>query len=43
MRIYGGFNMEEIASTLAISKSTVKREWRIVRAWFHREFGRADS
>jgi len=43
MRIYGGFNMEEIASALAISKSTVKREWRIVRAWFHREFGRADS
>lgn len=32
MRIYGGFNMEEIASALAISKSTVKRELLPTRA-----------
>ena len=43
MRIYGGFDIAEIAAAIAVSEGTVKREWRIVRAWFHRELDRADS
>ena len=43
MRIYGGFDIAEIATAIAVSERTIKREWRIVRAWFHRELDRADS
>ncbi len=39
MRIFGGFEFKEIAAALGLSESTVKRDWRIARAWLHREFG----
>ncbi len=37
MRVFAGFEVAEIASVLGVSESTVKREWRIARAWLHRE------
>jgi RNA polymerase sigma factor (TIGR02999 family) len=35
LRFFGGLTHEEIASTLDISVRTVKRQWRLVRAWLH--------
>lgn len=39
MRIFGGLQLGEIAEELAISTSTVKREWRTARAWLMSELG----
>jgi RNA polymerase sigma factor (TIGR02999 family) len=33
LRFFAGLEMEEIAVVLALSKSTVEREWRAARAW----------
>jgi RNA polymerase sigma factor (TIGR02999 family) len=40
LRYFGGLSMEETAEVLGISTSTVKREWRMARAWLHREIRR---
>jgi RNA polymerase sigma-70 factor (ECF subfamily) len=42
-RYFGGFTLEEIASVLGISPSTVEREWRVARAWLKREMTTADE
>jgi RNA polymerase sigma factor (TIGR02999 family) len=36
-RFFGGLTMEEIAEVLGVSKRTVEGEWRVARAWLHRE------
>lgn len=36
-RIFGGMSIEETAEALAISVSTVKREWAEAQAWLYRE------
>lgn len=36
-RFFGGMNIEETALALGISKATVKRDWRLARAWLNRE------
>lgn len=36
LRYFAGLSMDETASTLDISRSTVAREWRMARAWLHR-------
>jgi RNA polymerase sigma factor (TIGR02999 family) len=36
MRYFGGLSIEEIATTLAISPATVKREWQKARAFLYR-------
>ena len=41
LRFFGGLAIEEVAEVLAISPITVKREWRIARAWFRRELAAA--
>ena len=33
LRFFGGLTIEETADALAISDSTVKREWRMAKAW----------
>lgn len=33
MRYYGGLSLEEIAEVMNVSASTVKRSWRVSRAW----------
>ena len=33
MKFFGGLTNEEVAEVLGISDSTVKREWRMARAW----------
>jgi RNA polymerase sigma factor (TIGR02999 family) len=36
LRYFGGLSLEETATLLQISPTTVKREWRIARAWLYR-------
>jgi RNA polymerase sigma factor (TIGR02999 family) len=37
LRFFGGLTIEETAESLGISTATVKRDWRIAKAWLHRE------
>ncbi len=36
-RYFGGFTLEEVATLLEVSSSTVDREWRFARSWLKRE------
>ncbi|MFQ5641825.1 MAG: sigma-70 family RNA polymerase sigma factor [bacterium] len=36
-RFFGGLTHEEIAEVLEVSVSTVRRDWRVARAWLSRE------
>lgn len=36
LRYFAGLSMEETAETMAVSRSTVAREWRMARAWLKR-------
>lgn len=35
LKFFAGLSNEEIAEVLGVSASTVKREWRIAKAWLH--------
>jgi RNA polymerase sigma factor (TIGR02999 family) len=37
LRYFAGLNIEETAEALGVSPATVKRQWRVVRAWLKRE------
>jgi RNA polymerase sigma factor (TIGR02999 family) len=37
LRFFGGLTVEEIGEVLEISPRTVKREWRVAKAWLRRE------
>jgi RNA polymerase sigma factor (TIGR02999 family) len=37
LRYFGGLTVDETAAALGTSPRTVKREWRVARAWLHRE------
>ncbi len=46
LRFFGGLEIEEIAVALGISRSTVKRDWNVAKAWLSRQMrreGRAES
>jgi RNA polymerase sigma factor (TIGR02999 family) len=40
LRFFGGLAIEEIADLLGSSRSTVKREWNVAKAWLSREMKR---
>jgi RNA polymerase sigma factor (TIGR02999 family) len=40
MRFFGGLSIEEIGELLGISRSTVKREWSVAKAWLTRQMKR---
>ncbi len=40
LRFFGGLTHEEISEVLAVSVPTVRRDWRLARAWMSRELGR---
>jgi DNA-directed RNA polymerase specialized sigma24 family protein len=40
MRFFGGLTLEETAKTLRISPATVKRDWRVAKAWLFRRMER---
>ena len=35
LRFFGGLSIEEAAAALSVSAQTVKRDWRVARAWLH--------
>jgi len=37
LRFFGGLTLEEIAEVLGSSPDTVNYEWRLARAWLHRQ------
>jgi RNA polymerase sigma factor (TIGR02999 family) len=37
LRFFGGLSVEEAASVLKVSPETVKRDWRLAKAWLQRE------
>jgi DNA-directed RNA polymerase specialized sigma24 family protein len=37
MRYFGGLDLEEIATLMQVSRTTVKRHWSVARMWLHRE------
>ena len=41
LRYFGGLSIEETAQVLGVSPATVKRDWRMARAWLHRELSPA--
>ena len=36
LRYFGGLSEQEVAEVLAISRSTVTREWQTARTWLYR-------
>jgi RNA polymerase sigma factor (sigma-70 family) len=40
LRYFGGLSEQEVADTLAMSRSTVTREWQTARAWLYRRITR---
>jgi RNA polymerase sigma factor (TIGR02999 family) len=40
MRFFGGLSIEEIGEVLGLSRSTVKREWNVAKAWLSRQLRR---
>jgi RNA polymerase sigma factor (TIGR02999 family) len=43
LRFFGGLTLEETAEALDISPSTVKRDWRMAKAWIARELKKGDD
>jgi len=41
LRFFGGLSIEETAAVLRVSPDTIKRDWRLARAWLWREMKRA--
>jgi RNA polymerase sigma-70 factor, ECF subfamily len=39
LKFFGGLSVEEIATLLTISTATVKREWRMAKAWLFQQLG----
>jgi RNA polymerase sigma factor (sigma-70 family) len=39
-RFFGGLTQREIAEILGVSEVTVRRDWRLARAWLSRELNR---
>ncbi|MEM6785239.1 MAG: sigma-70 family RNA polymerase sigma factor [Bacteroidota bacterium] len=42
-RFFGGLSVEETAAALSISEATVKRDWRVAKAWLYRELQESDG
>ena len=43
LRFFGGMNMEEVAQALGVSKRTAEGDWRMARAWLHRELAAGEE
>lgn len=42
-RFFGGLTQREIAEVLSVSEATVRRDWRLARAWLSRELRASDA
>ena len=43
LRYFGGLTIEETAEALGVSPATIKRDWRMTKAWLHRELSEKDG
>jgi RNA polymerase sigma factor (TIGR02999 family) len=43
LRFFGGLSMEEAAGVLGVSRTTVKRDWNLAKAWLARELRRGEK
>jgi len=43
LRVFGGLTVDEIANLIGVSRSTVKRDWEMAKAWLAREMKRSTS
>lgn len=43
LRFFGGLSMEEAAGVQGVSRTTVKRNWNLAKAWLARELRRGDE
>ncbi len=43
LRFFGGLNIEETAEVLKVSPETVRRDWRLAKAWLLREMGGSEG
>lgn len=43
VRFFGGLSIEEAAGVLGVSRTTVKRNWNLAKAWLARELRRGDQ
>jgi RNA polymerase sigma factor (TIGR02999 family) len=43
LRFFGGLTVEEASEVLGLSPSTIKREWRLAKAWLRREMAESPS
>lgn len=43
LRYFTGLSIDEVADVLAVSPSTVDRQWKFARAWLHRELTRGGA
>ncbi len=43
LRFFGGLSLEEAAEVLGVSRTTVKRNWNLCKAWLARELRRGDE
>ena len=43
LRYFGGLSVDETAQAIDVSPRTVDYEWRLARAWLHRELKRGDT
>lgn len=41
LRFFSGLDVVEAAEVLGVSESTIKRDWRMAKAWLHRELTRS--
>lgn len=41
LRVFGGFDHDEIAAVLGLSNPTVRRHWRLAKSWLHSRLGGA--
>jgi RNA polymerase sigma factor (TIGR02999 family) len=43
LRYFGGLSVEETAEALKVSPDTVLRDWRLAKAWLHRELNKIEK
>ena len=43
LRVFGGLTMEETAEVLRLSPQSVRRDWKLAKAWLLREMSHGDS
>jgi len=43
LRFFGGLSIEESAGVLRVSRTTLKRNWNLAKAWLARELRKGDE